>query len=63
MNKYRVYITQQVQEILTVEVEASNKEEARELAEQKRVEAESGDWDSCVKDVDYDIDEIDEETE
>lgn len=58
MKKYRVYVSQVVHESLTVEVEAKDEEEARELAEQKRVEAETSDWDGCIKDVDFDIEEI-----
>ena len=58
MKKYRVYITQQVEEFLIVEVKAKNKKKAWKKAEKMRIEAESGDWDSCVRDIDFDFEQI-----
>lgn len=57
MKKFRVNISQEVYETITVEVEANDEDEARELAEIKRVEAESGEWDSSVKQVWFDVNE------
>ena len=59
MKKFRVNISQEVYETITVEVEANDADEARELAEIKRVKAESGEWDSSVKQVWFDVNEKD----
>ena len=61
MKKYRVYISQEVYENLCVEVEAKDEDEARTLAEQKREDAEIGNWDGYIKDVNFDIEEIENE--
>ena len=61
MKKYRVYITQQVEEFLTLDIKAKSKKKAWKKAEKLRIAAHPGDWDSTVTDVDFNFERIIEE--
>lgn len=63
MKKFRVIIYQEVHEQLVTEIEANDVEEAKKLAEQKRIDAENSEWDGAITDIDFSIEEVEEENQ
>lgn len=60
MKKYSVHIVQQVEKFLSVEIEAVNESQAWEKAVEKTNHATPDEWFNNVKDIDIDVEEVDE---
>lgn len=61
MKKYRVYVTQQVEEFLILDIKAKSRKKAWKKAEKLRIAAHPSEWNSAVTDIDFNFEQIIEE--
>ncbi len=58
MKKFRVHVTQQVEEFIILDIKAKSKKKAWKKAEKLRIATHPSDWHSTVTDIDFSFERI-----